>query len=688
MSLGSAMHHETKEPDEVVRLIKERRFDDLIELIDFSKLYRGVLHRFWIIIIFGLIGFGALGYMAYKMARIYVANAYLVYQRETPEVLPGGYPLNTFTKSSAIALATLPNHLQAANSILDLNMRLKEISELVDVSSPESDSNLIRIRVSSDDPTLSVELANTLASVTLKNSQEFQRRQLREARSYYQKQVNYFKSKAEELEGQIAQFRRDNKEFDFALDGTIRVKSLDMLETRLQQVEEEYKSLLIQYENTKREGMKIPEQVVQYSVMENPLKKRLENAEMALIEGRTRFAPANPRIRALEAEVTELRRLIQEASSQEDNESKGFQQYQANPIKERVNLDLLVLSGKIRSSQKLKEDIAEEYKEREKSLEKLPEKQLAYAILLADREKFRVSQKESENYLKAIDALLNTNNGVLESYVFASEAIPDESIVHKLLPILGALIGGFFGLMFTLFLELQDPKIRTSSQLQKLYYPPCITQIPEFRRLSASKAKKFFYPYIRHMEASIAKTIGWSEHFSLCVASSIDGEGKSNLISLLSLYYHRLGHSVLVLELDAKPGIQKFNDETAQPLENYLDGSAGIGDVIERGAISYIRLQEDTRQLDHSAFDQIESLIKEVKREYEIVLIDLPGLVKDHNGGRLCATADHTLFVVGSKIAKRKMVTRSLQDLEFYSVRPIGVVLNRALAYYLEEIKS
>lgn len=671
-------------------LVKARSLDDFAERLDSSKLLRGMLRRAWLVVLFAFLFALACSYISHRLASRFVASAYLLYEEDTAKNVAGVFPLTRISQASAVEMVRLPANLNAVRSILGLELSEKDLLGMISVSPPTTDSNLINIKVTADSPSLAVDIVNTIASVVVKSTKDYAKRQLNTANEYYKRQVELLQTQLGDKIKEITQFQKEHPFFEFGSSGSIAVKSFGDLEQRRQAALEAYNSQLIEYENLRREAERIPDQVVKYSEIDNPLRGRIAQAELNLIEAKTRFAPENPKLKAMESEIEQLKKLAKEQPSQnKDSPNPGVTaEYEKNPVKERLNLELLSMRGKLRSAQKLKEDIEAELARQGKELNTLPEEQVAYSRLVDSREQLDYELKRTQTVLKTLDALSSVGKSGVEIYQTADKAVPNDSILIQLLPLIGFILGSGFGLFVAFLVELSDRRLRTAKEVEAVYNLPCLITIPEFRFFSLTTGEIQLQYFIRSLEEKLEKSTAKLPQFSLAVLSSTKGEGKSSLVYFLARYYQELGKRCVVLEFDGlMRGIDVAGEAAHRPIEDFLRGEATVDDILVRGPIDRIQSARDHRLKELLKLDRMNQLLVHLKQHYEVILLDVPGLLEADYADNLAQCADVSIFVIGSKETPGRSVELSLHELEHLEVIPAGIVLNRVLRIYIDDMR-
>ena len=668
-------------------IIKDKGIDTLPYNLEFHKLLRGILRHIPLILIITFISTALAAYYSYRLAHTYSTQSVLIYSQEAGKATDEKYQILHINLSSAIDMITLPVHLKAVKSILGLDLSIEELKKMISVALPGRDSNLISINVTANNPNLAIDIANTLADVVVKSTKELNQRQWQNAYSYFKNQETTLRQNLDEQSKEISTYRKDHRFMGMDIGSSSSLESLRNAEARLEAANLEYTRLLVEYENLNREFSKIPDRIPRAAAENSALKSKMLQIESALLDARSKYAPENPKIRALEDQLADLQKSV-EKQSQEKPDSKEAQfSSEPNPLKEKLNIELIGMQAKLRAAQKMKEDIADTVTADKKEVANWSEEQSTFAKLLDRKNSLEYQIRANDQTQRLVEVMLNLGKGDLELYQNADKAFSlENSIWVELLPTAAFILGSLLGIGCSLVSEIFDKKIRTTKQVNMSYNLPCIATIPEWQLLWKNNSEKKSLFYIRQ----IAERLHLLEQFSsIGVASSISGEGKSSIAFHLAKYYANLGKKVLLLELDPRPN-PFANEETLAPafLESYLKGESSIDDITFHGNPARIKIGEHPHMKELVKGDAMKNLLSSVKKSYEIILIDTPGIIEEEFAINTVSLADICLFVIGSSIVDKKYVDASLREFEVHGVRPIGIVLNRVLPIYEENLRA
>lgn len=669
-------------------LFKKGELDRLPYNFEMQKIVRGILRHFLIIIFVTLLTTLICTVLAYKLTHTYNTESVLIYSLQQNKNVEDRYQILHISLPSAVEMIKLPVHIKAVKSILGLDLSIEELTDMIRVAVPVRDSNLVTIEVTAKNPTLAIDIANTLAGVVVRSTQDLNQRQWQAAFGFFKNQETSLKQKLDGLNKNIADFRKLHQFMGMDIDSSYSMSALKNAENKLESANLEYAQMLVQYENLRREFSKIPDQLPQSATDDPFFKNRLGQLQGALLDARTKYAPGNPKIKALEAQVETLRKTTETelVKAGETNVDDKATKYVANPVKEKLNLELIGMQAKLRSTQKLKEEMTDLVTKYRKDIENWSQEQADFSKLLVAKNSLDSQIQANEEMMRIVEIMLNLGKGDLELYQSADKAFSyKKSLLVDLLPLIGFILGGLLGIGCSLIAEISDKKIRTMKQFETCYTVPCLAEIPEIKISSNQQADPKVLNAIHNLVerlslGSFAKT--------LTVTSSLPNEGKSFVVFHLANYYVNSGKKVLIIELDTKSN-PYFDEEQQAPLylEEYLREKAPLEEIIYKSTFDRIKAGRSSEIQELVRTDVLKKLLNSLMSKYDIILLDAPGILEETGAIRIASVSEQTLFVVGSKIVDKNAIDMSFKDLEIYGIHPYGAILNRVLPVYMDKVR-
>lgn len=170
------------------------------------------------------------------------------------------------------------------------------------------------------------------------------------------------------------------------------------------------------------------------------------------------------------------------------------------------------------------------------------------------------------------------------------------------------------------------------------------------------------------------------------ITSPTPEEGKSTVASNLAVAYAHAGKHVLMIDCDLrKPAIHRaFSVENRRGLTNVLVEDVDLQEVTQR---------TDVRRLDVLASGPIppnpsellasrrmKELLANVKKKYQMVLIDTPPVLAVTDASILATLVDGAILVVRAGFTRKDAANHAKRNLEMTGVRLLGCILNRVRA--------
>jgi uncharacterized protein involved in exopolysaccharide biosynthesis/MinD-like ATPase involved in chromosome partitioning or flagellar assembly len=175
-----------------------------------------------------------------------------------------------------------------------------------------SDSSVVTLSVTWDDPQTAARLANDVAAELVETSRTIRRRDAEETYAYYSAQYGKVSQEVQAVDEKVLAFQRAHGVSNFDAEVKVRLAELSRIET-------EYRELRAEVEAKRRAESRLrraidgePEMVVTYSVFRNPLQQRLSEYEWQLREAKSRYTAKNPKVVKIQKRIDVLKQLIDE----------------------------------------------------------------------------------------------------------------------------------------------------------------------------------------------------------------------------------------------------------------------------------------------------------------------------------------------------------------------------------------
>ncbi len=180
---------------------------------------------------------------------------------------------------------------------------------------------------------------------------------------------------------------------------------------------------------------------------------------------------------------------------------------------------------------------------------------------------------------------------------------------------------------------------------------------------------------------------------AILITSSVTGEGKSTISSLLSITAARKGQRTILIDCDVRrPAIHRmFQTERHPGLVDVIGDGVSYKDVIRKTSIENLDLitagkatPQPSELFNTGALD---ALFRELKFYYDLVVIDSPPVIPVSDPMLLAHFVDGVILVVKAGETAREVALRAVEIMTSNRANILGVVLNNSrnsLPYYYD----
>ena len=192
----------------------------------------------------------------------------------------------------------------------------------------------------------------------------------------------------------------------------------------------------------------------------------------------------------------------------------------------------------------------------------------------------------------------------------------------------------------------------------------------------------------------------------ILVTSAESGEGKTTIVANLAVTMAQSGRHVVVVDCNLhQPTLHKlFQLENKSGLTNVLMGQASVAGVLQKTDTPRLKIVtsgpalstadgqlEATALMPQGLIDQLSqgtellgspnmvSILTKLKEEFDVVLLDTPGMLTVTDAAVLVPLVDEVLVVVARERSKRNALRLVRQQLTSVKAKSVGVVMNRSV---------
>jgi capsular exopolysaccharide synthesis family protein len=271
--------------------------------------------------------------------------------------------------------------------------------------------------------------------------------------------------------------------------------------------------------------------------------------------------------------------------------------------------------------------------------------------------------------------------------------------------ILGLLMGLFSGIGVAFLVENLDKRLYSSEQIEAATQVNIIGEIPRskepLRIMHSNNGHRPQIEAFRRLRVNVLVPHAEVPAKVILVTSANEGEGKSTVVANLGVTMAQSGRRVILVDCNIhQPSLHQFFDLPNEVgLTEILMGQSTVTGTIQPTQTARLSIIASGRYLlstpngPHSllpaAFvDRLNqgtdllgsptmvAILKQLREEYDIVLIDTPGLKNITDAMVLAPLVDEVVFVVARQQAQRDTLHGALRQLRNVESSAIGLVVN------------
>ena len=304
-------------------------------------------------------------------------------------------------------------------------------------------------------------------------------------------------------------------------------------------------------------------------------------------------------------------------------------------------------------------------------------------------------------FIEDVKEKLNvTNISVIDEAIIAKNPVEPKIILNIAI---GIAAGAAVGLMLAFLLESMDNKIKTHEDVKKYLKIKTLGVVPHnsIDNEVNGKKKKYVKPVggvnirmitdptsvISESIRMIRTNLNFSDLKVINVTSTVPSEGKSEVITNLAVSFAMLDKRVLIVDCDLrKPKVHrnfglirnqgvsdvvlsKGNLDYRQVVQTYTQNRVSI-DVLTAGS----KISNPSELINSVHFS---NLIKKLKNDYDLVLIDCPPISNMTDGVLVSKLADGTVYVIESDKTDYQVISDCIEELKNNKVFILGAILTK-----------
>ena len=534
-------------------------------------------------------------------------------------------------------------------------------------------TQLVRISVTTEKPTLSALIANTIAEVYIENYLQAKLDMTAKATSFLTDSIDGLKTKLDVAERNLVRFYETNQVVN--IDGVVGLASdeLERLNIQLSEAEVELKLNSVIFNQIKdskaiEDVARIPE-VLNHPAVRDV--RRDEGKALTRVSELSKvYGPKHPKMIAANAELTAIRDTLNTQIT--DLISSITTQYESSKQK------VAQLQKEVETSKAAFRSLAELDNKRKALEREVDINQQLY-------DSFFTRLKETDE----LGGLESANARVLDT------ALPSytPSKPNKKLFIAAAFVLSLsFGIALAIVMETLNSGIRSVEDVEKKLGQRMLGLIPWLaHKKKTDLPVRTFFDGKKHQFAEAVRTLRTSlsllniekENQAILVTSSVPKEGKTTVSINLAFALGQLDKTILIDADLRRPSIGKqFNIPSYQPgVANLVLKSHSFEECLVRDEESNIDILSagaiPSNPQELLADKGFEELITKLKSEYKYVVVDTAPTQAVSDSMIVANSCDSVIYVVKADSTSDKVINNGLSRFLQVGHRLDGVVLNQ-----------
>lgn len=256
-------------------------------------------------------------------------------------------------------------------------------------------------------------------------------------------------------------------------------------------------------------------------------------------------------------------------------------------------------------------------------------------------------------------------------------------------------LGALIGIAIVLLLEKLNNTFRSPAQIEERTGAPVIGTIPtigrRFRKTDVLRhfkenPKSSLAESIRSLRTSILFTNVDRPPRVVMVTSSVPGEAKSTTAMLVAITSQQMGRSAIIVDCDLRlPTLARLlGEDVAGPgLMSVIEGTADLDEAISRDPSSGLHALmtkpsepfSHVNAADFLASNRFRDLIAELRRRYDLVILDAPPTLVVADARILSPLVDAVVYLVRWDKTPRDAVEEGLKEMRLVGAPLAGVAL-------------
>ncbi len=537
----------------------------------------------------------------------------------------------------------------------------------------DSRDYVISVEYQSRDPRLSAQIVNTLMADYINQYIESKVAATISANASLNARAEDLRKEVADADAKVQAFANKSGFLQTRL-GTVSSQQLNDLNTQLATARADRAAAEARYAQAVQLQHSGASTASDSEVLASPLIQRLREKEADLLrqqaDAATRLGPLHPERRAIEQQLTDIRRNI-----------SG-----------EIGKVVQSLKGNVEVARARESSLQQRVSQVQGTALNAADAQNQYERLQADADGKR---KVYNEFLLRVAQTAKPDDKQQADARIISNAVPPTgpSFPHVFqITLLAGVIASLGSISGVLLSEQLDHgfdslgEVRTGTGLLGFGAVPAIRRRGRrstWQRYVLDHPYSSFAETIRGFRARLHAAARFRPAKVILMTSAQAGEGKTSIALAFARLTAQDGHRVLLIDCDLRrPALGKILAlPTADDYSDVLAGHASWRDNVRVDQISglhYLVTARPPRNVSHILETKgIEQTIREAAAEYDFVVIDSPPIMRVTDALLLARHVDIVALVVSWRHTRRRLVTEALRRLDTHTDKLCGVILNK-----------
>ncbi len=535
---------------------------------------------------------------------------------------------------------------------------------------PVENSRILQIGYMSDNPALSMKVADALAQAYIDELVDMQMEVSGYSVSWMSQKAEVQRQKLEESERELQEYKRQHDIVTIEDRVTVLPERLADLSRSLTAAETRRKELAAVYnqvKNVRGERLETIPAIVDNASLES-INQKIIIADQKMSELSKKYGPKHPRMVAAQNELKTLR-------------NKKYAELEK--VVETIRNEYLL-------AQENEQNLRGLLDQTKFDAERLGEKSIQLGMLQRKVDTNRFLYDALVKKMKERD--ITERNQSVNVWIIEKAEMPEfpASPRKKRNILLGLVLGLFGGIGLAFFFEYLDNTVKTPEDIEEKYGVPVISAIDLLKdkkqtvvHTVLNESSSLIGENFKGMRTAVLLSAADAPPRTLLITSVAPGEGKSSVSAGLALSLAHADKRVLLIDADMRRPVQhkNFDIQNAKGLSSFLAG------VIEETQIDISQPTENLYVIPAGpvppnpsellSSKKLTELLLHMGVTYDMIIIDTPPLASVTDPLILSRHVDGIILVTWAGKTTHEMLGKGLKQLKEVNAPLTGLVLNR-----------